>query len=235
MLSRALAATLAPAERFPSDAHLDSEAPLRRAGAFLHRHIPGRFVPAGLDKVLEARLGIDAGPFAAKLAELGPDQAENQRLCGSISLRAVDGADHRLHGAGEVSLPGAAARDFFATAKDEVWAETQAYGGRGERGSADNVGSHSGQLTFTGVWVELKELVGDNETEDGVPEKFEALVGGRAFTGLVEVGRVGERLAKERVRQRPDTEPSDQVVVGRWRSQRTLPPKRTALSGTKKC
>lgn len=58
----------------------------------------------------------------------------------------------------------------------------------GEAGTIDDTGPHVVQTAFGGIRVASEEAIRDDESEDGVPEEFEALVVGefRADTAMGE-------------------------------------------------
>jgi hypothetical protein len=176
LLRLTFAAALAPPEGDPGSPDFDGESPFRPAGRFVNSHIIWRFVPAGLDEVLETGLRIDAGAFAFKLAKFGCEQPEDERPGDTVTVRRVDGADKRFEDPGEVAVTGAATGGFLTAPKDHVFAEVEADGHAGEGAPPDNVGTHARQVTFAGSRVTPEEFVGDDHAQERITEEFEAFI-----------------------------------------------------------
>ena len=100
-----------------------------------------------------------------------------------------------------------------------MFAEPEARGGEGERCSADDVGAHAREVSFTSQREHPEQLIGNDHADDRIAEKFETLIGSRSGIGFVQVGSVRKRLAEQVFRQRLYAEPRHEFFVGRRRSQ----------------
>ena len=92
-------------------------------GGRFNRHIFRRFVPAGLDHVLEGGFRVELSALALDLQQFGSEEPPREGAGRAIPLVEVDGADDGFKGAGEVAVAGAAAAGFLATPQNEVVAE----------------------------------------------------------------------------------------------------------------
>lgn len=141
-----------------------------------------RTAALGLEEFLEFAFGVvdfgDAGGGSLHVGEGLGKGVEDEFACVMVAAVEEDGAEECFVGVGEVGLAVAAAGGFFAAGEDEVFAEGDAFGLRGEGAAIDHLGAGFGEGAFADVGEAVVEFGGEDEAEDGVAEEFEALVVG---------------------------------------------------------
>lgn len=161
--------------------------------AFSGKHLVSRrFRRRRLQELLKFALGIvEIGRllhFGAALLEKAKHELAS-RIKAAIQIHR---ANHRLKGIGYGGATASAAAGLLTAAEDDMLPQVQPAGLTGKRGPVHQLGARLGKRAFTELGKAGVQLAGDHELDDGVAEKFEALVVVLAAAGLVSEGRVGE-------------------------------------------
>ena len=134
----------------------------------------------------------------------GLDDRVEQRVHGASggldAVRDVDRADQRLEGVGQDRRLVPTAGGLLAPTEPDEDADVDRAGDVGQRAHVHDGGAQLRQLPLGQVGVCAVERVGDDQSEHGVAEELQPLVG-RQATVLVRVRAVGERPGRQRRRR----------------------------------
>ena len=128
----------------------------------------------------------------------GAEFAEDKFAGGFIAAVEIDGTEDGLESVAEGGRFFASAVFIFTVAEDEIGAEVEGAAAFGESGAVDEFGAGFGERAFVVVGKAGVKIVGEDEGQDGVAEKFETLVGLGAGVVFVGNGRVREGEAQQR-------------------------------------
>ena len=109
----------------------------------------------------------------------------------------IDGTEEGFEAVGKSGSAGAAAGSFLAFAHHEVLAKIDLGSVAGKCGTGDEAGAQLGEVPLIEIGEPVEELVGEDQLDHGVAEKFEPLVIEVRLVGLVGEARVGERFGQE--------------------------------------
>jgi len=151
----------------------------------------------GLQQFLEPALGIRIGRidlhFLEELAGLGEDDAAHSD---EVAIE-IHGTDERFEGVGQSGGALASAIGFFAASHHEVFADANALGQDAQPFAGDDAGADLGELAFAEALVLVEEVLGEDELENGVAEKLQALIIEMVALGFVAEAGMGERFRQE--------------------------------------
>ena len=109
----------------------------------------------------------------------------------------VDRPEDRLEGVGQDGGLGPATRSFFAPAQQEDLTHSEPRRHLRQDAGVHHGGADLGQLAFGEVGEAVERVAGHDETQHGVAQELEPLVGGRASLLLAAPAPVGEGVLKE--------------------------------------
>jgi len=107
-----------------------------------------------------------------------------------------EGANHGFHAVGKHRALAAQSAAIFAATETQMLSEADFQSHVGHVLAAHELRTHARQFAFGPLRMQEEESLADDESQDSVAEKFEALVvafGFRIFSGVLESALVGER------------------------------------------
>ncbi|MPM92079.1 hypothetical protein SDC9_139213 [bioreactor metagenome] len=118
------------------------------------------------------------------------------KIAGSIHAAVeIDGGDERLKGVGQNRRAGPPAVMLLTTPKQQVPTQFNLLSKACQRRLADEGRADLGQFTLRHLAV-TENIVGNNQRQHRITQKFLPFVVGRNLTALVGIGRMGERNFK---------------------------------------
>lgn len=104
----------------------------------------------------------------------------------------IDGADHRLDRVGQDRLAAEPAAFQLAGPQDQVIPEVKLPAELGQGLLAHQGGTHAAEIPFRRLREAVEEIIGNHQTQDGVPQKFQSLI--VTGTGAAVGQRPGQQL-----------------------------------------
>ena len=162
------------------------------------------------------------------------EEAQDERARRTVAVSAVDGADHRFQRAGKVPVARASAGGLFARPRTMMIAEVEAAPPYARACCRARYRRACASVRLRPHRETAEELIPDDHPEDSVAKELETFVGVGRGVGFVEVGGVRERLAKQRLGERPSAEALDKSFRASSVASGTAPPS-PRPRGTKNC
>jgi hypothetical protein len=160
-------------------------------GPGLRDQILGNAQALGRGQLLQTRLPVQAGPEVRGLLDQRVEEPVDQLARGLQAPVEIDRADDGLQGVGQDRGLVPAARALLAAAEPDERAEVQPARDLGQGAGVDHGGAQLRELALREVGMQAVEGVGDHQTEHGVAEELEALVG-RQTAVLIRVRAMGQ-------------------------------------------
>ena len=146
--------------------------------------------PAGLQPLLQKGLGVLSLPMARGLLQGTAEEAQNHCPGGRETGIQEDGTKHGLQGIFQNGIPAMGASAGLARAEPQVIAQFDVAGEPRQGFFLDQGGPGTTQVPLVGTRETLPNRLSDYEAQQGISQKFEALVtdtGGAAMgQGLLE-------------------------------------------------
>jgi hypothetical protein len=151
----------------------------------------------GLKDLLQLALRVHVHGLEAQILDVGLGFLDDETADGFQTAIHVHGADEGLEGVCQCGGADTTAAGLLAFAHHKETAEADGNGVDLEPLAGNEAGAHFGQLAFGKVWKEIKEVLCEDELEDGVAEELKALIVKMMALGLVTEAWVGKRLGQE--------------------------------------
>src|SRR5271157_4280775 len=162
-----------------------------------HHDVAGCPLPVPHRLLLKPALVVEVVGLLARPLDRLPQLTEHQLTGGLPAGVEVHGPEDGLERVGQDGRLGAAARALLAPSEEEDVPDAQSPGHLGQDTGVDHGGADLGQLALGEVGEALVGVAGHDQTQHGVAQELEALVGRRAALLLPAPAPVREGVLKE--------------------------------------
>ena len=150
-----------------------------------------------LEDLLELPLGIDLQRLLFESLEVVFHFLENETAdCFQVAVE-INRAEQGFERVAQGRIASPAAARFFAAAHQQMPAKIEAGGAHLERFARDEARPPRRQATFAGFAVTREEMLRDDELQDRIAEKFEALIIELRPLFFVRDARMSERFGEQ--------------------------------------